>query len=102
MVLALLNQFAAGLPSSVNVLTAGVELLDALELVGDDEELLLVTVLQTPALVCAPSIFNESIFAKPSAVNAESFKILLPCTKSISTIAACQFVQAPVAGNGRV
>lgn len=64
-----------------------------------DEELLLTGVEHTPAVVCAPSIFNESIFARPSAVAAASFSKLLPCTKSISMLAVVHVVHAPVAGN---
>lgn len=105
----LFNQLAAGLPSSVsNVPVFGTELFDA-ELVGaleldlpteeTDEALLLATLLHTPALVCAPSIFSESILAKPSAVSDDSCTLLLPCTRSISMLAVCQVVQPPVVGN---
>ncbi len=99
----LVNQLAAGLPSKVSILAVptelATELVDALELDFTDEELLLTPVPQTPAVVSAPATVSESIFAKPSAVSDVSFNRLLPCTKSISMLAVCQFVQPPVGGN---
>lgn len=96
------NQLAAGLPSSVSIFAVvelATELLVALELDFTEDVLLLAIVLHTPALVGAPAINNESMLAKPSAVSDVSCIRLLPCTKSISILAVCQLVQAPVVGN---
>ena len=67
------------------------------ELLEDELELELVP-LQLPAVTLAPATLSESIFGKPSAVDADNCRTLLPCTKSTSTDTVCQFAQPPVAG----